>query len=51
MGWKMLILEYQDVCLVQRTEWKIFIYSESPYGMMQPNKFLSKRIYGLEEVV
>ena len=28
----------------------IFIYSESPYGMMQPNKFLSKRIYGLEKL-
>ena len=48
MGWKMLFEEYQDVCLVLISEWNDFIYSES---MMHPNKFLLKRIYGLEEVV
>ena len=29
----------------------IFTYSESPCCMMHPNKFLLKRIYGLEKVV
>ena len=49
MGWKMLFEEYQDVCLVLISEWNYFIYSESPCCMMHPNKFLLKRIYGLEE--
>ena len=51
MGWKMLFEEYQDVCLVLISEWNDFIYSESTCCTMHPNKFLLKRIYGLEEVV
>ena len=51
MGWKMLFEEYHDVCLVLISEWNDFIYSESPCCMMHPNKFLLKRINGLEEVV
>ena len=50
LGWKMLFEEYQDVCLVLISEWNDFIYSESPCCIMHPNKFLLKRIYGLEEV-
>ena len=50
MGWKMLFEEYQDVCLVLICEWNDFIYSESHCCMMHPNKFLLKRIYGLEAV-
>ena len=51
MGLKMLFEEYQDVCLVLISEWNDFINSESTCCMMHPNKFLLKRIYGLEEVV
>ena len=51
MAWKMLFEEFQDVCLVLISEWNDFIYSESTCCMMHPNKFLLKRINGLEEDV
>ena len=51
MGLKILLEEYQGVCLVLISEWDDFIYSESPCCMMHLNKFLLKRIYGLEEVI
>ena len=51
MGWKMLLVEYQDVCLVLISEWNDIIKSESPCCMMHPHKFLLKRTYGLEEIV
>ena len=43
--------QWVGICFVLISEWNDFIYSETPRCMMHPNKFLLKRIYGLEEVV